>query len=257
MNGLAMQNFVSPIMGLAGWHGAQKQTLAQEEINNAAQLIWEHAWWTWRLVSDAVLTTTAAQSYIVLTNPANPSSAFLTDCGSQYRVDGKLCYQGDPGSEGVVEVTEQEFQQHVNRYLSSSGKPRVFCMRQRNIGTLAAPNYVNTLDFAPTPDAVYSLVGFQYLRTLPPLTFNQNDANVFPYPKFDILWKSQVVRNLALLAPAIASFAEEKYSEEAFNDLLAKCEATWAPKTIDQSPREVQDTYGDLDDLQSTINYPC
>ena len=255
MNGLAMFNFVAPIMGLAGWHAGQKQTLAQQEINNAAQLVWEHAWWSWRLVSDAVLTTTAAQSYIILTDPKTPANAFFTDCGSQYRVNGKLCFQGEPENSGIAEVNEIEFQKHVNLWAGSTGRPRVFCMRQRNTGTLAIPVYVNTLDFAPTPSDAFSLVGFQYLRTLPPLTFNANDAAVFPYPKFDILWKSQVVRNLALLAPAISTFAEERYSEEAFNDLLAKCEATWAPKTIDQSQREAQDTYGDLDDLGSTISF--
>jgi len=249
MNGYAMQNFVSPILGLAGWHGAQKQTLAQEEINNAAQLIWEHAWWSWRMVSDAQLATTANQSYINLTS-------VLPDCGSQYRVDGSLCFLGEPRSTGVVEKNEIEFQKFVNMY-PTAGKPRVFCMRQRNIGTLAVPIYINTLDFSPVPDHAYTLVGFQYPRTLPAVTFGQSDLSVFPYPKFDILWKSQVVRNLALLAPAIASFAEEKYSEESFNDLLIKCEATWTPKTVDQSPLEVQDVYNDLADLQSTINYPC
>lgn len=241
-----MLALVTPVMGLAAWHGDQKVLLAKQEIYEAALQVFNHRPWSWRWVTDWEAVTVASQSYVLLPD----------DCGHQYRVNGKLLYSGEPRETGVREVDEINFQNSLARWPDVS-KPREFCVRQRYITVSPAvvDAYFNVLDFAPIPDGVYTLLGFQYPRILPAVStwdWDATDPDIFPYPEFNILWRSLVMQKLAAISPAIATFVERTYTERAYDALMARCEDQWAPKAVSQSQTLPEDVYHTLEDLQST-----
>ena len=240
-----MLDALTPVLGLAGWNTAAKMALAKREIYNGAAMLWNHRIWNWRDVSDWPVVTTANQSYVLL--PDN--------YGGQYSVNGQLYFKGEPRGTGPKHRSKLDFQEELQRWGTSAGKPLFCTVRARNTGTDAAPIYTAAvLDFTPTPDNVYTLYGFHYGRAMDEFStwaWDGTDAAVFPYTEYDFLWKQAALSNLCALAPAIATKAEEQIDEAKYEALLAQCVDAWAPEELNQLQTDAGDHYHDLDDLQS------
>ncbi len=225
-------DLVTNVFGLNGAHAAKKQKMAQAEIIEAAHYLWYKRPWPWRLVSDYEVTTTADTSYVAL-----PS-----DCG-QVQAD-RLTFDG--ANLYYIQGVKPLFWQETLRGYNGTGRPEYFTIRHRLIGTTHTP----CVDFAPTPDAVYTITGLQYYRRMAAVDFSAS-TTIFPYAEFDMLWKDLAVKRIAALGFEPITQGFRLMTKQEVAETLAICESAWSPDVVNETKRVGDDYYGDSDLMTS------
>lgn len=232
-------------LGGKGSHTADKETLIQVAIINAAKRVWYHANWRWRCLPYD-LSTTASQAYTTL--PADYRN---------HRVIRHLWFDDDPTL--------------TCRYVSAALWPEILRQNAINCGTDAArPTHctirlrtvessnIFVMEWSPTPDDDYTVHGFEYLKSLPSIDF-AGSSNIFPEGEFDVLWQAAAFR--AAVTGGLQLKGDTEYEKvmgvREFDELMHAAEDRWAIEdgnAVDTAWPDADDMLGSFASQDNTIS---